>query len=445
MPPIADSITPTAGRFPAHADVVIIGGGIIGVATALFLAQAGVSVVLCEKGEIAGEQSRQNWGWCRTLARDFAELPLALESIRLWRTANEITGNETGYRQTGLMTLFADEASVEQWRGWLEVGRTMGAEGEILDSDGVARLLPQCKRRWAGALYGWNDGVAEPERAVPAFANAAMRVGATILTRCAVRGFECSGGRISAVVTEKGGIRCNTAIIAAGSWSPLLCRIAGIRLPQLKVLGSVMRTAPVEGGPVPGGWAPGLAFRKRLDGGYTISQSIPTYDIVPDSFRYFREFLPLVKSRLGTMKFRLGPNFIREMRLFGKVNQVPSPFELVRRLEPEPDLVSLEGGRRTLEEWFPVFRGVEIVERWSGLIDATPDALPYISWIDDQPGLFVATGFSGRGFGIGLGAGQMVAAMVRGADPGFDPRPFRVDRFSRKAATSLGLSEDRSA
>ena len=84
---------------PARADVVIVGGGIIGTSAALFLAEKGVSVALCEKGHIAGEQSSRNWGWCRKMGRDPRELPLIIESLRLWQGMNERVEAETGFRQ----------------------------------------------------------------------------------------------------------------------------------------------------------------------------------------------------------------------------------------------------------------------------------------------------------------------------------------------------------
>src|SRR5918912_680585 len=94
---------------PARADVVIIGGGIIGTSTALFLAQKGVSVALCEKGHIAGEQSSRNWGWCRKMARDPREIPLIIESLRLWQGMNETVEAETGFRTCGIMSLAEDQ------------------------------------------------------------------------------------------------------------------------------------------------------------------------------------------------------------------------------------------------------------------------------------------------------------------------------------------------
>ena len=90
-------------HLPEKTGVVVIGGGIIGVSTALFLAEKGHAVVLCEKGRIGGEQSSRNWGWCRTMGRDEAEIPLAIESLKLWRGMNERTGRDTGFRQPGIL------------------------------------------------------------------------------------------------------------------------------------------------------------------------------------------------------------------------------------------------------------------------------------------------------------------------------------------------------
>src|ERR1700744_4038677 len=97
---------------PARAGGVIIGGGIIGASTALFLAEKGHSVVLCEKGRIGGEQSSRNWGWCRTMGRDAREIPLAIESLRLWRGMNQRTNRETGFRQPGIMYLCRTRAEI---------------------------------------------------------------------------------------------------------------------------------------------------------------------------------------------------------------------------------------------------------------------------------------------------------------------------------------------
>src|SRR6202140_4643031 len=97
---------------PAQADVVIVGGGIIGTSAALFLAQKGISIALCEKGHIAGEQSSRNWGWCRKMARDPREIPLIIESLRLWEGMNEAVAADTGFRTCGIMYLAESAAEL---------------------------------------------------------------------------------------------------------------------------------------------------------------------------------------------------------------------------------------------------------------------------------------------------------------------------------------------
>jgi choline dehydrogenase-like flavoprotein len=158
---------------PARADVVIIGGGIIGASTALFLAQKGIRAVLCEKGHIAGEQSSRNWGWCRKMARDPRELPLIIESLRLWGGMNELVEAETGFRQAGIMYLAETQAELAQLETWLEHARQYQLDTRILTRAEAAELMPGLTGNWTGALYTASDGKAEPQRAAPAIAEAA--------------------------------------------------------------------------------------------------------------------------------------------------------------------------------------------------------------------------------------------------------------------------------
>src|SRR3954466_4088019 len=106
-PPL--EIVPSDTTIPPATHVVVIGGGIIGVCTAFFLAREGVPVVLCEKGEIAGEQSSRNWGWCRKMCRDHREVPLAAEALRLWNGMNTLIEAESGFRRSGIIYLCATD------------------------------------------------------------------------------------------------------------------------------------------------------------------------------------------------------------------------------------------------------------------------------------------------------------------------------------------------
>src|SRR4051812_28943304 len=160
MAPRVDPVT-TDETLPNRADVVIVGGGIIGTSAALFLAQKGISTVLCEKGHIAGEQSSRNWGWCRKMARDPREIPLVIESLRLWERMNGTVEAETGFRTCGIMYLGEKPEDVARLEAWLEHAREYQLDTRVIDGEEVARLLPGTAKRWAGALYTASDGKAE--------------------------------------------------------------------------------------------------------------------------------------------------------------------------------------------------------------------------------------------------------------------------------------------
>ncbi|HMG51073.1 MAG TPA: FAD-binding oxidoreductase [Inquilinus sp.] len=426
-----DSVEPDA-VLPARADVVIVGGGIIGASAALALARRGVSVALCEKGHIAGEQSSRNWGWCRKTRRDPREIPLVIESMRLWEGMNQTVEAETGFRQTGILFAVETDQEIAEYEAWLEHARPYQLDARLISGAEFDRLMPGAGGRWKAALYSASDGRAEPQRAAPAIARAARQAGAAILTDCAVRGVDRAGGRIIGVVTERGRIACDSVIVAGGAWSRRFLSDLGLRLPQLKVRSSAMRTAPLEGGPETAMWSKQFAFRKRHDGGYTIANGNANVSpIVPDSFRFFGEFLPALRMEWSALKLRVDGRFVQEWREAAPVPlDQPSPYEQVRVLDPAPDRRYTRQAMADLARQFPAFAGAKVVQEWAGLIDVTPDAVPVISTVDAVPGLVVATGFSGHGFGIGPAAGHLAADLATGARPIVDPTAFRFSRFT---------------
>jgi glycine/D-amino acid oxidase-like deaminating enzyme len=419
-------------KLPQRVATVVIGGGIVGTSTALALAKKGVSVALCEKGEIGAEQSGRNWGWARIGNRDPREIPLAIEALRLWRGMNAEIEGETGFRQPGVMYLAENKRDVARFEAWVAHARQYEVDARFLSSAEVAGLLPGATRRWPGAIYSPTDGRAEPQKASPAIAHGARRRGAAILTGCAVRGIETQAGRVCAVVTEKGRIACDSVVLAGGAWSRLFCGNFGIEFPQLKVRSSVMSTAPLSGAPGYAAGGAGFAFRQRLDGGYTIAnRGASTAEIVPDSFRLFLTFIPALRAQAKDLRLRLGRRFFEELRTPRRwALDAVSPFEQVRTLDPAPDDALLDQARATLARILPVFADMKIVERWAGFIDVSPDVVPVISAIAAVPGFFIASGFSGHGFGIGPGAGRLMADLVTGDAPIVDPKPFRFERFS---------------
>jgi glycine/D-amino acid oxidase-like deaminating enzyme len=431
MSPPVEPVAPNP-TLPQRTDVVIIGGGIIGVSTALFLAEKGIAVVLCEKGQVGGEQSSRNWGWCRTMGRDMAELPLAMESLRLWRDMNRRTSRETGFRQAGIMYLCQTEAEVAAQESWFGAASQYQVDARLLRGPVLDAAMPGATGSFIAGLHTPTDGKAEPALAAPAIAEAARDHGAQIFTNTAVRGIERTAGRVTGVVTERGRVACQSVVLAGGAWSRLFAGNAGLDLPQLKVLGSVFRTNKLNGPDITAAGSV-FAFRKRLDGGYSVARrNANTAEITPDHFRLLHDFLPRLINNRNEIRLRVGIRSWEELRTarHWSLDQ-PTPFEAVRVLDPKPKQGILAEARSALSRMFPAMAAMQIVESWAGLMDVTPDAVPVIDQVAHMPGFFVATGFSGHGFGIGPGAGRLMADLVAGDHPVVDPTPFRLARFPR--------------
>ena len=423
---------------PDRSAVVVIGAGIIGMATAWFLARHGIEALVLDKGRVAGEQSSRNWGWVRQTGRDDAEYPIMMESIKHWDGLAHALGEDVGFQRGGVLFLAANETEAEAFDPILARSRQHGVDTERLSQAALEQLLDGRPGQWHSALYTASDGRAEPWLAVPALARGAQRLGVKIRERCAVRGLERSAGRVSGVITEQGRIGCDTVVCASGVWSSLLLRQEGIDLPQLAVKNTVARTTP--GPAVFSGAATGddIAIRRRADGGYTLALCDELEHFIGrDSLRFMAPFLPALRKSRAHMQLRWKDLGERLRTPRWQLDQV-SPFERNRVWNPEPSQASLQRMTRLLADRYPRLAGLKLADSWAGMIDATPDAVPVMDRAAAVPGLLVATGFSGHGFGIGLGAGRIVADLVRGAAPGHDLHRFRLSRFKDGSRLELG-------
>ena len=416
---------------PPRADAVIIGGGIVGVSTAWFLARRGVNVVLCEKGYIAGEQSGRNWGWVRQQGRDIRELPMMLESMRIFRELENEIGEDVGFAQGGCMLTARNDRDMEKFHQWIAMARDFELDTRILDTDEIGTLVDGAALTWPGAMYTASDARAEPHKTTTAIARAAERAGATILQSCAIRGLDIEGGRVSGVVTEHGSIRSSTVLCAAGAWTSMFCRSLGIDVPQLKVRGTVARTAPaakVFGGNL---FSKKLGIRRRDDGGYTVGHgAVLDHGITPSTFRYAFKFIPALMKEITVLRLRIGRDFVDEITMPKRwALDEPSPFESNRVLDPAPNPNIVAAIKQNLGLVFPSLAATPIVESWAGMVETVPDVVPVIGETEEIPGFHIATGFSGHGFGIGPGAGKALAAMLTNSDNPVDLKPFRLSRF----------------
>ncbi|PJF09221.1 FAD-binding oxidoreductase [Pseudorhodobacter sp. MZDSW-24AT] len=441
MHPNIDPV-PSDDRLPAQADLVVIGGGIIGCAAALWAAEQGLRVVILEKGRIGAEQSGRNWGWVRRMGRARAEYPLGIASLRLWDGLNARTGHDTGFRRSGIV--YGGTTPAEH--RWLDTvaqdARDFGIDLRRLGPADMASLFPGATLGDLSGVLSADDGRAEPALATAAIAKGARKHGAQIFTACAARGLETSTGHVSAVVTERGRILTHAVILAAGAWSRLFAGALGLNLPQLRIRASVLRTGPVAGGPRLTLGTGRFGLRPRLDGGYTIAlRGRSRVQITPDAFRLLPQFLPGLRQNLGDLSLTLdhslwqGLTTPRRWPAEGR-----TPFETARVLDPKPQSRSLSAALRAVTAAFPAFRGVPVAERWGGIIDVTPDGVPIIDHAPGLPGLVIATGFSGHGFGIGPTSGQLAAELAIGAAPLVDAAPFALARFRLTQAPTLGAN-----
>ena len=418
-------------------EVVVIGAGVAGIMTAWHLAKKGIPVVVCEKGRVAGEQSSRNWGYIRKQGRDPREIPAIIESLRIWENIEKDIEEDIGWHQGGSLYLAETEADLAYYENWLGHARPFQLDSRILTSEEVGDHIGGEGRQWKGALYTPSDGRAEPGKAVPAIARAVERLGGTVLGECAVRTVERASGKVSGVVTEKGEIACQAVVCAGGAWSSLFSGNLGFGFPQLKVRSSVLRTTPAPLVSQSNVSSAGASFRRRQDGGYSIGRSgSGFFDIVPDAFRYFGTYMPALKTQ--PMRLRLNGQFFKELawpKRWGPDDV--TPFEKTRVNDPDPDMATVRDILATAKRKFPQLGDIEIAEAWSGMIDVTPDVVPVWSGVDGLDGYYVATGFSGHGFGMGAGTGLIMSELVTNGTAPVDLTPFRLSRFSDGSSTEI--------
>lgn len=420
---------------PTHADVVVIGGGIIGAFAAYYMARRGMKVALLEKGRVGAEQSSRNWGWCRQQNRDARELPMATKSLDLWEQFAAETGEVTGFQRCGLLYLSNSEKELAGWAQWGEFARTVDVKTQMLTADEAAQRGRATGKPWKGGVFAPTDGVADPSRAAPAVARALMRLGGTVHQGCAARGVETEGGRLSAVVTEKGTIRTKVAVLAGGAWASSFCRQYGIRFPQAAIRQTALAVA-TGGKDLPAALhTTGVSMTRRADGGYTLAISgRGRVDPTPQLLRFAPQFLPMFQRRWrnlapgGLEGIRSGHEGWSRWRL-----DEPTPMERMRVLDPKADASVVSLTYKRAVELVPALEGSSVTAAWAGYVDSTPDGVPGIGEMSSLPGFVLAAGFSGHGFGIGPGAGHLIADIVGGAAPIVDPRPYHPDRFLSSA------------
>lgn len=438
-PSRAIPVESSEGPLPASVDVAIIGGGIQGVCSALFLAERGLSVAILEKGEIAGEQSGRAYSQIISWELEEYVLPLILHSKSLWAGMNERIGADTSWRIRPRVQTYATEEGLARAQAWAKMAEETVPDPDLLkvrfiEGAELQAHIPGAQSPWK--IGGIEDNAAglDPEIGAPMIARYLKTKGVKIFTRCAVRGLETSAGKVSGVVTEKGAIRASTVVLAGGAWSRLFLGNYGLTLRTLPVYLSQQRLSAVDGAPPGNGHiGNGVYWRKQADGTYANAPRIFIAPIVRESFSVGMDFVPhMLAGGMDGLPLYLSLNrdFINSFtgaRHWG-LDEI-TPFEQVRVGAPTPNIEFLDMAVQRLRKEFPVFEKAKVIERWGGRMDIASDLAPVISTVDQYPGLVLNTAHS---FGMtqGPGAGEIVADIITGVKPKIDITPYAFSRFA---------------
>lgn len=418
----------------ASSDVVIVGGGIAGCATAYFLAREGLRVTLLDKGEVGYEQSTRNWGWVHQQVRYPHLIPLGMRSVAVWQGLEAVLGAELEWRQGGNVTLAHDLSELAELESIVSDAQAVGLAADIRDRGELESLLPGLSNAVVGGLCVPSDGQANPELVTAAFARAARTLGVTIHEGCATYAVELEGRRACGVITEHGRARADFVLVAAGAWTSRLLRPLRARFPQRAVRATVVRTAPMPFCTEMTGWGEHFAFRQDKKGRFVLAGGIASViDIDLETFRYFSEFAPIAWHNRRWLKVRAGRRLWKDV-----LSVVPGSSERAafwqrrRKVDPEPLSGVAEHTMEKLGETFPTLPAAEVEARWAGYIDSTPDQAPVIGPVPDIDRLHVLSGLSGHGFALGPAAAELQAALILGHPTEVDARPFRFERFAER-------------
>jgi sarcosine oxidase subunit beta len=383
-------------------DVVVIGAGISGAATAYELASSGVSVTLLDRFGPAAMGSGWTLAGVRQSGRHPAELPLAQAAVADWSVLAEKLGAPTGYRQHGNLRLARTQADLASLAAMVEAQSHAGLVLEMLDHDALGEIAPAVSSQILGASYCPTDGHADPCSTVQAFVDASERAGALTRFGEAALAIEVTGERVTGVITERGRIACGRVVLATGVLSNRLLEPLGLAVPLTPRAVALLRTAPVASvlAHVIGVADASCAGRQEADGRFRFTGSGGPWTGGLD----WTDAAPAGGVRQGPRLLPPVREVARVAGLFGGL--VPAALE------------------------------APLDEIWIGLVDQTPDALPVIEAAELPRGLVLGMGFSGHGFCLGPVTGRILAALARDETPGLPIAPFTLARFATGAATS---------
>lgn len=372
-----------------HADVIIVGGGIIGCAAAYYLTKKGCSVLVLEGSkDIGNGGSSRNGGGVRQSGRDPRELPLAMYGIKnLWPTLSEELEVDCEYHQDGNLRLGKTEKHLEILQGLTDRAKACGLDVRMIDGDEVRAINPYLSDEVIGASWCPTDGHANPLTTTLGYYKMARRLGARFITEEPVVALRKIKGHLRQVITKDNVYEGDTVILAAGLGSRDIAATVGIDIPMQPAM---LETLVTEAQP------------------------------------------PMFDQMLGTAEADFyGHQTKHGSFVFGGTSGLEGFTK--DNHTPVTSSISAPSTCRGIIKYFPVLRDAKIVRTWAGWMDLCADKVPVISTVSEVPGLILACGFSGHGFGIAPAVGTVLSQLALHEPTAVDLHEFRYDRFRAKA------------
>jgi sarcosine oxidase subunit beta len=369
-------------------DVIVLGGGLMGTAAAYFLARRGLRTTLIERHRVGTGATVASFGNIRRTARHLSQLPLAHRSLALWRQAETLLGRDVEFRATGHVRFVFDDDSLDDMRAYIVGARPWGLDLDELGANEIRARFPGLAPGAVAASFSPQDGSGNPRLIAPAFADAARRLGARVVEECVVGEIARTGYGFR-VETSKGVFEAERLLNAAGAWGARVAARFGEAVP-LTARGpqmGVTEPLPHRILPVVGVWT-----RRAEENGY------------------------LRQVERGNIVFG------------GAAERTQADLDSGHA---RPDPARLPGQLKALVRLAPALAKVAVIRTWSGCEGYLADMLPVMGRSETTPGLFHAFGFSGHGFQLGPGVGDVMAELIATGETQTPLDDFRIDRFAR--------------
>ena len=375
------------------ADVVIIGGGLMGTASAFFLRQRGRSVILIERDLVGQQASGVNFGNVRRQGRFLPQLPLANRSREIWGKLEELIGEDAEFLSTGHIRICYRKEQIGMLEQHATDVREYGLVLELIGRNALHKRYPFLGPDPIAGSFSPNDGHANPRLAAPAFGRAAVRAGAKLFENTEIVSIQKAGEDFEVASSNGRLFRGPVVLVTAGAWGSALSAQFGEAVP-LEVQG------------------PQMAVTERVPYAITPVVGVASSDV--------EEIVYLRQVTRGNIVFgggHRGPALPAIRRAYVMPDNTLRQFKQIRRL-------------------VPALKGLSIIRTWSGIEGYMPDNIPIMGPSARAAGLYYAFGFCGHGFQLGPGVGDVMAELIDRGETTTPIDPFAIARFQAPEQTS---------